>query len=177
MSNKYWIIDTDAGVDDCQALALAFACQESHNFEILAITCLAGNILLPQVVANVAETLRVSNKENIPFYVGADRPLISILRPATNIHGVDGLNNYWQREDKTIEGLVKPQSKSSIQAIIDLANEYAGNINIVTIGPLTNLALAVCQDPEIILKFNRVLVMGGSVHYRGNRSIVSEFNI
>ncbi|CAG9321296.1 unnamed protein product [Blepharisma stoltei] len=177
MSKDYWIIDTDAGVDDCQALALAFSCQDSHNFEVLAITVLAGNVLLPQAIMNIAETLKACNKENIPFYIGADRPLISTLTPATHIHGVDGLNNYWQREGKSREDHIKPQSKSAVQAIIDLAHEYSGNINIVTIGPLTNLALAACQNPEIISMFKRVLVMGGAVHYRGNRYITNEFNI
>lgn len=170
MSKTYWILDTDAGVDDCQAIILALT---SPEIEVLAITTLAGNVSLPQVLKNTAETIRISGK-SVPYYIGADRPLINKLVTAENIHGVDGLNNYWSGQSD--ENLPKPEQKSAVQAIIDLSKEYSNNINIVTIGPLTNLALAVAIDPDLPKRFNRVVLMGAAVHAKGNRSLVSEFN-
>lgn len=171
MSKTFWIIDTDAGVDDCQALILALT---SPEIEVLAITTVSGNVNLPQVIKNTAEAIRISNKP-VPFYIGAERPLISKLISAENIHGSDGLNNYWQSHSPS--NLPIPDQKSAVQAIIDLSKQYINNINIVTIGPLTNLALAVALDPDLPSRFNRVVVMGGAVHANGNRSVVAEFNI
>lgn len=70
-----------------------------------------------------------------------------------------------------------PSQKSAVQAIIELSEIYANNINIVTIGPLTNLAMAVALSPDLPNRFNKVLVMGSAVHGKGNRSITAEFNI
>jgi purine nucleosidase len=171
MSRNYWIIDTDAGVDDCQALILAL---KSPEIEVLAITTVAGNVGLQQVIKNTAETLKAC-EVSIPFYKGSEKPLINELATAKNIHGSDGLNNYW--ENRQSENQLQPENKSAVQAILDYANLYPGEINIVTIGPLTNLALAVSIDPNLPQKFKRVLVMGGAVHAEGNRKITSEFNV
>lgn len=172
MARNLWIIDTDAGVDDCQALVLAFS---SPLIEVIAITTLAGNVDLPSVLKNTAETLKVCGQSHVPYHVGAERPLISTLVTAGNIHGGDGLNNYWNTH--TAEAHPAPSSKNAVEAIIEYANMYRGQISIVTIGPLTNLALAVAIDPELPQKFNRVLVMGAAVHGKGNRTICSEFNV
>jgi purine nucleosidase len=171
MSKPQWIIDTDAGVDDCQALALALT---SPEIEVLAITTVAGNVNLQQVIKNTAETLKISGK-NVPFFVGAERPLVSQLVSAEGIHGADGLNNYW--ENRETEDLPRPGEMNAVQAIIELSKIHQGNINIVTIGPLTNLALAVAIDPLLPSRFNRVVVMGAAVHGKGNRTIVAEFNV
>ena len=91
MAKNYWIIDTDAGVDDCQALVLALT---SNKIDILAITTVAGNVALPQVLKNTAETLKICQRPDIPYFIGCERPLISKLATSTAIHGKDGLNNY-----------------------------------------------------------------------------------
>ena len=173
MAKNYWIIDTDGGVDDCQALVLALS---SPLIEVVAVTTVAGNVHLPLVIRNVAETLRICDRRNIPFYVGCERPLISTLVPAENIHGKDGLNNYWDSHNP--ENLPEPvRGKTSVEAILELSKTYAGEISIVTIGPLTNLALAIALDPDLHRKFKRVLVMGAAVHAKGNRTVCSEFNV
>ncbi|CAG9317092.1 unnamed protein product [Blepharisma stoltei] len=177
MSKNMWIIDTDAGVDDAQALVLALKCQEYHNFEVVAITSVAGNVPLPQVNKNIGEILRVCNKTHIPYYSGSAKPLINDLTDCASIHGVDGLNNYWSNPSRGAEDIPEPQSKHAVQAIIDIANEHPGQVSIATIGPLTNLALAVCLDPALPTKFKRVLVMGAAVHGKGNITVSAEFNI
>jgi inosine-uridine nucleoside N-ribohydrolase len=90
-----WIIDTDAGVDDCQALVLAL----THEIDIKAITTVAGNIPLPQVNKNVGETLRVCGREEIPIFSGAGTPFVRDPDYAMGalIHGTDGLNGYWEK--------------------------------------------------------------------------------
>jgi purine nucleosidase len=126
------------------------------------------------VVKNTAETIRLSGKP-VPYYIGADRPLVSKLVSAEGIHGADGLNNYWAGREP--QGLASPESINAAQAIIEFSLKHSGNINIVTIGPVTNLALAVALDPDLPGRFNRVVVMGGAVHGKGNRTVVSEFNV
>lgn len=172
MSKNLWIIDTDAGVDDCQALVLGLT---SNEIEVVAVTTVAGNIPINQVVVNTAETLKVCGLNSIPFHIGSQRPLISEPFTAQGIHGQDGLNNYWDSHSEL--ELPQPSSKGAALAIIDYANMYAGELSIVTIGPLTNLALAVAIDPELPKKLKRVLVMGSAVHAKGNASFTSEFNI
>ena len=90
-----WIIDTDAGVDDCQALVLAL----KSNMNVKAITTLCGNIMLPQVNKNVAEVLRVCDREDVPIYSGAERPFLQepFFGTATVLHGEDGVNGYWSK--------------------------------------------------------------------------------
>lgn len=172
MAQNYWIIDTDAGVDDCQALVLAFS---SPLIEVVGVTTVAGNVDLPKVVKNTAETLRVCGRQDVPYYIGSKQPLISPLIVADAIHGPDGLNNYWT--DRECIDLPSPAQKSAVEGILELANKYAGNLNIATIGPLTNLALAVAIDPDLPKKFKRVMVMGAAVHGKGNRTVCAEFNV
>lgn len=177
MSKNYWVIDTDAGVDDCQAMVLGISAMHRELIDIVGITAVAGNVGLPQALINIAQTLKSCGEENLPFYPGAVSPLVAPLKVAASIHGEDGLNNYWKLNGKSKEGLPSPQEKHAAQAIIDLANEYRGELSITTIGPLTNLALAVSLDPSLPSKLKRVLVMGGAVHALGNTSFVAEFNI
>jgi purine nucleosidase len=171
MEKKNWIIDTDAGVDDCQALVLALT---NPQIEVVAITIVAGNVELDKVIKNTAETLRICNKVHVPYYVGSRRPLVSKLVTAKNIHGEDGINGYWDHH--VPQDLPLPANKTAAEAILEYANVYKGNINIITIGPLTNLAIALALDPLLPEKFNRVVVMGGSIYGIGNKTITGEFN-
>lgn len=177
MSGNMWIVDTDAGVDDAQALVIALNPPAASNFEVVAITTVCGNVSLAQANQNVAEILRVSNKINIPYYSGAEKPLINKLVDCSSIHGADGLNNYWDLPGKSTDSLPKPQNTHAVQAIIDMANRYPGQLNICFIGPLTNLALAVCLDPQLPEKLKRVLIMGAAVHGKGNITVAAEFNV
>mmetsp|Transcript_34640 Transcript_34640/g.60919 ORF Transcript_34640/g.60919 Transcript_34640/m.60919 type:complete len:316 (+) Transcript_34640:1756-2703(+) len=170
-----WIIDTDAGVDDAQALVIAL--KHPEIFNLAAITVLGGNVPLQQAARNVAEVLRVCGREDVPYYCGAERPLINHPNGAELYHGADGLHGYWEaKHGDTLPTLKAPEPLHAVYAIVNAAKQNKA-LNIVTIGPLTNLALALVLDPSLADKLNRVVIMGGSVHSKGNTTPVAEYNI
>ncbi len=165
------IIDTDAGVDDAQALLLALAYQ---NTRIEAITTVTGNIHVDYVTRNVATTLKVMEREQIPIYRGADRPLVSEWTHQTAfIHGNDGLGDWADRpvSQKTAE------PEHAALAMIRLAAQYPHEITLVALGPMTNIALAVRLDPEFPSRIKQLVWMGGAVSGFGNTEVfTAEFN-
>jgi purine nucleosidase len=170
-----WIIDTDAGVDDIQALVIAL--RNPQCFNLLGVTVVVGNIPLQQASKNVAECLRVCGREDVPYFNGAARPIISEPVGAEGMHGADGLNGYWAKNHGSNEPALKPaEALPAALAIVKFANENKP-LNIVTLGPLTNLALALMIDPELPSKLGRVIVMGGAVNALGNVTVCAEFNV
>ena len=163
-----WIIDTDAGVDDAGAIMLAL---QSH-LDIVAITTLSGNTCEDNVYRNVKEILRVFEKK-IPVYRGARRPLLNQNNHCPEYHGEDGFNNYWTTHSEQ-EGWTDKSEEFAPNAIARLAKSNE-NLNIMCLGPLTNLALAFCIDES--LSFNRVEIMGGTLEAIGNTTALAEFNI
>lgn len=170
-----WVIDTDGGVDDAQALIIALRHQATFN--LLGITVVAGNVPLPLATKNVAECLRVCQREDVPYYIGADRPFVSQANGAEFFHGVDGLHGYWEKKHgANVPVLKDPESLTAALAIVKMAGECE-RLNLLTLGPLTNLALAILLDPTLPSKLNRVVVMGGAVHGSGNVTSCAEYNI
>lgn len=159
-----WIIDTDAGIDDAMALLVALA----SNVEIVAITTVAGNTTERNVYRNVLEILRITGKE-IPVYRGATRPLLNQLKTC-EFHGGDGLNNYWETHTDNFQDI---QTEHAVSAILRLSK--SDDINIICLGPLTNLAIAYLQDES--LKFASIHLMGGTINAAGNTTALGEFNI
>jgi purine nucleosidase len=170
-----WVVDTDGGIDDGQALVIAL--KHPHVFNLAAITVVAGNVSLETASKNVAECLRICGREDVPYFKGAGKPIIGPAVRAEHWHGQDGFNDYWARtHSDTLPPLKQSEQLHAASAIIKLANERTP-LNIVTIGPLTNLALALMLDPELPSKLGRVVVMGGSVHAKGNATNPTEYNI
>ena len=163
------IFDTDPGVDDAFALLYAL---NHPNINVLGITTVFGNVPVETSTKNALILSEMAHKGTI-VYQGANKPL---ERKVTNypsfIHGHDGLG-----------GTNHPQSKfnasklDAAQFIINEINENSGNINLVAVGPLTNIANAIKQDPSITSKVNSLLIMGGSWLAGGNISPVAEANI
>lgn len=164
-----WIIDTDAGIDDAQALVLALSTQ---HMSIRAITCVAGNTSLANVYRNVSEVLRICKKAEIPIYKGSDRPIISKLVPADAFHAEDGLGGYWNRTAREAPIRNDPTEHAAV-AIVRMIREKPGT-NIIALGPLTNIATALIIDPNISI--GKLIVMGGTHHSDGNVGPVQEFN-
>jgi len=155
------IIDTDAGVDDAQALMLALG---HPNAEVAAVTTVGGNVPLENVIPNVFEVLHVMGAEGVPVFPGAREPLLPGPREhAKTFHGEDGLGNYQPRAAR-----VTPQSEPAAVAIGRLARERPGELTLVALGPLTNLALALRLEPELPRLLRRLVVMGGAHTARGN---------
>jgi purine nucleosidase len=166
MSRKF-LIDTDTASDDAVALIMAL---RWPDVEVEAITTVAGNVPLEQCTKNALYTVELCGMTT-PVYVGAARPLVREPEHADWFHGKDGLGDRGYPAAK-----LQPQTKHAIQAIIDVVKANPG-IVIVTLGPLTNVALAVSQAPEIIPNVSRCVVMGGAACTVGNVTPAAEYNI
>jgi len=166
---KKIIIDCDAGVDDATALVLAI---NYTGFDILGITTVFGNAYLEQTTQN-ALTVAELSKRNIPVYKGADKPLRKPLdAPPDFIHGKDGLGNTNQPIPK-----VTFQPKPAAQFIVDVAKAYPGEVTIIAVGRLTNLAEAIRIDSTVTKNIKEVVLMGGGLHVPGNVNPVAEANV
>jgi purine nucleosidase len=163
------IIDCDPGVDDATALVLAI---NYPGFEILGITTVFGNAYLDQTTKNALTVVELS-KRNIPVYKGADKPLRKSLdAPPDFIHGTDGLGNTNQPTPKTTF-----QSKPASQFIVDVAKAFPGEVTILAVGRLTNLAAAIKLDSNVTRNIKEVVLMGGDLHVPGNVNPVAEANV
>lgn len=162
------IIDTDTGVDDAQAILLAFG---HEGTKVEAITSVSGNVDVEKTTANVLKVLDVAGQD-VPVYPGCALPLVSPPMHASYVHGKDGLGDCGIPASKR-----KPEVKHAVHALIDMANLHPGELSIVAIGPLTNIAVATMLDPELPGKFKELTIMGGAVSGKGNTNINSEFNI
>ena len=164
---KRVIIDTDPGIDDALALALAI---KSSELMIKAITIVAGNVVAEQGARNA---LRVFDAfaGNLPLvYKGAEQPLKKALRTSL-FHGEDGLGDCgWPISSRQYE------NQSAVDVMIELPKKYPNEITLICLGPLTNLALALKKDCEAIAKYKEVFIMGGAVEVPGNITPNAEFN-
>lgn len=162
------IIDTDAGVDDAIAILLALT-SPRHGVE--AITCVSGNVPVDQVIRNVPIVLDAARAGDIAIFRGADRPLVAAPLHSAHIHGQDGLGDAGFRPSER-----RVETEHAIDALVRLARENPGS-ELVTLGPLTNLALAITREPDLPKMFRRITIMGGAVRGPGNVTPASEFNI
>lgn len=164
------IIDTDAGIDDAIAIMMALT---HPNVTVEAITTLTGNVHLSNVIPNVFTILRAMGK-TVPVYPGAEQPLVADWYSASDVHGDDGLGDWPERP--AVE--VTPESEHAALALIRLANQFPGELTLVALGPLTNLALALRLDPTFPAKIARFVFMGGTIAAQGNTpNVTAEFNI
>ncbi len=161
------VIDTDPGVDDAQAIMIALA---HSGAQVEAITTVAGNVPLEQTTANACTLLDVLGCD-VPVYAGCGRPLVAPIREASFVHGQDGLGDSGYPPSKR-----KVADEHAVHALIRLANASPGELTLVAIGPLTNLALATRLDPALPTKYERLIVMGGAIRGTGNVTSVAEFN-
>ena len=164
------IIDTDAGVDDSQAIMMALA---YPGVTVEAIMALTGNTHVDWVTRNVSAILDVMHAD-VPIYRGAERPLIPGYWEPVDLMGNDGLGNYQNRpaQDRPLE------VEHAASALVRLANEAPGEYTLVALGPLTNIALACHLDPDFPHKIGKFVFMGGTISAIGNtRNITAEYNI
>jgi inosine-uridine nucleoside N-ribohydrolase len=164
------IYDTDPGVDDAMALYYALA---HPNIELLGITTCYGNVTVQQATANALYLTQLAGR-NVPVAQGADKPLVKHAEaPPDFIHGADGLGNLPSRVPTTRQADVR----SAAQFIVDMARAQPGQITMVPVGPLTNIALALQLEPQLPRLIKQVVIMGGSIAEHGNVSPVAEANI
>lgn len=162
------LIDTDPGVDDALALLMAFA---DTRHRLLGLTITAGNVGLAHTVANALKLCEVAGVD-VPVFPGCPVPLVHPADDAAYVHGQDGFGDTgYTPATKAAE------TEHAALAILRLARENEGRLLLVTLGPLTNLALALRLDPDLPARIGRLVVMGGAVTGQGNTSIPAEFNI
>ena len=170
---KKIIIDCDVGIDDALALILAF---HSPELEVLAVTGVSGNVSLEKVMKNIEKVLFLLRPFHLPFVArGAGRPLQGDPVHAESFHGEEGLGGAKIIPRKG-EAWWKPFSGSAGALIEKLARQHPGEITLIAIGPLTNLALALQRDWEGMEQLKEIVIMGGAVREKGNVTPYAEFN-
>ena len=164
------IYDTDPGVDDAMALYYALA---HPGIEVLGITTTFGNVRVEQAATNALYLSALAGR-NIPVTQGVAQPLLKPAEaPPASIHGADGLGNLPSRS--VHQHTLDP--RPSAQFIVDMARARPGEITLVAVGPLGNLAAALRLEPELPRLVRQVILMGGTVLEPGNVSPVAEANI
>ena len=165
------VFDTDPGVDDAMALYYALA---HPAIDVVGITTTFGNVTVEQATINALYLTAIAGQPTIPVTQGVQSPWVKPGEaPPAYIHGVDGLGNLPTRV--STGNLVDP--RSSAQFIVDMARAHPGEITLVAVGPLGNLALALKLEPNLPKLVKQVIIMGGTVLEPGNVSPVAEANI
>ena len=162
-----FIIDTDTASDDAVALIMAL---RWPDVDVKAITLVSGNVPIDQGVRNALYTAEVCGVE-VPVYRGADRPLVRPAAHAEWFHGKDGMGDQNYPPPKG-----KAQTGHAVDVLIETITANPG-IVLVTLGPLTNVALALRRAPEIVKNVSRCVVMGGAACTYGNVTPAAEYNI
>ncbi len=169
MTPKPLIIDCDPGVDDAIAILLALASPE--EFDLLGITTVAGNVPLALTQANARRICHLAQRPDVPVYAGCPRPLLRSLTTAEEVHGATGLQGA-----ELPEPTMALQSQHAVPWLIERLTTTPTPITLATLGPLTNLAVALIQCPAIAQGIDQVVMMGGSLG-GGNITPAAEFNI
>ncbi|KAK9814425.1 hypothetical protein WJX72_005766 [[Myrmecia] bisecta] len=168
---KLWI-DCDAGVDDAQGLMLALA---APGVDVVGISIVHGNVDVTKVSKNVARILTLCDRQDIPYYVGADEPLLGQPMDASFFHGEDGLGDVPSVAPAYDTLTLEPAAGIAAVKLSEAAQHWNGCLEVVAIGPLTNIALACKLDQNFPKRVAALYVMGGA-ETRGNISPTAEFN-
>jgi inosine-uridine nucleoside N-ribohydrolase len=163
------ILDTDPGIDDALALFLALA---SPDVQLEAVATVSGNVHVDITTRNALALLELAGRGDIPVARGCDRPLVRQPVIADYVHGRNGLGEVSLPEPRT-----RAIAAHAVDVIVEKIMASPGEITLVPIGPLTNVALAVRREPRIAQYVREVVIMGGALRVPGNVTPVSEFNI
>ena len=162
------LIDTDPGVDDAVALIMAL---RHPGARVEALTVVAGNVGLEHTVRNARYVVELCGAD-VPVYAGAAHALLREVRRADHVHGDDGLGNLGLRPRHP-----DPAPGHAADAIVELITRNPGAITLVTLGPLTNVALALLKEPRVASLVRQVVMMGGAANVVGNVTPAAEFNV
>jgi purine nucleosidase len=165
---RHFLIDTDTASDDAVALVMAL---RYPGVQVEAITVVGGNVPVDQGVQNALYTAELCGKR-FPVYHGIAAPIVRPLETAQHVHGGDGMGDI----GLPLSGRA-PTPGHAVTALIETIDRFAGEITLITLGPLTNIAVALLQDPSIAAKVENCVVMGGIGQGYGNVTPVAEFNI
>ena len=169
MPRRSIVIDTDTASDDAIALLLAV---REPAIDVRAVTVVAGNVPLDLAVRNAIVTLDICGGVDIPVFAGRDRPLHRPLDTAQWVHGQDGMGGATLPEPSRVAG-----SHDAVSVLLDIAESEPGQHDLVTLGPLTNIAAALGHDPALLTKFGHTYLMAGSPDGVGNVDALGEYNV
>ncbi|XP_059287262.1 probable uridine nucleosidase 2 [Lycium ferocissimum] len=169
--SKKVIIDTDPGIDDAIAIFVAL---QSPEIEVIGLTTIFGNVHTTLATRNALHLLEVAEKSDIPVAEGSHITITegAKLQSTGHVHGMDGLGNQNIHPPKG-----KPIEQTAAEFLIQQACIYPGKVTVVTLGPLTNIALAIQLDPEFFKNIGQIVVLGGAFAVNGNVNPAAEANI
>lgn len=164
------IIDTDPGQDDAVAILIALASPD--ELDVLAINVVAGNVSLDKTVTNALALVELAGRSDVPVYRGAVRPMVKELVTAEYVHGPTGLDGA-----DLPPPAIEAAPGHAVDRLVELLTSRDGPTTVCTLGPLTNIALALVKEPGISSKIDQVVMMGGGFFEGGNTTPAAEFNI
>jgi purine nucleosidase len=168
MTALRFLYDCDPGADD--ALAMLLALSRPDALDMIAVTCVAGNVGLDPVVNNARRILELCGRQDIPVYSGAARPIMASRGRLSIMHGSDGLAG------STLPAPTMPVAHGHAATEISRIARVEGKLHICATGPLTNLALALLLDPDLPNFISAITIMGGAAFCPGNTTPLAEFN-
>lgn len=164
------IIDADPGQDDAVAILLALASPE--DLDVLAITVVAGNVPLDLTMSNTLALVELARRTEVPVYRGSVRPMVNRLVTAEYVHGPTGLDGADLPPATTSE-----TAGHAVDKMVEVIMSRDDPVTVCTLGPLTNLGLALVREPRIVDKIDQLVMMGGGFFEGGNTTPAAEFNI
>merc|ERR1711892_772791 len=174
MVRKKLIIDTDTGIDDAMAILMALEAHKRGEIEVLAISAVVGNCSSADAERNILRTLDAAQCPEIPVYSRAACALVVPYENTEHYHGQDGFNDVVFEDAPDLGRVV--QGETAAHMICRLSQENPGEICLVAIGPLTNVATAMLNDPPLSGRLSELVIMGGNFEAIGNVSEAAEFN-
>jgi inosine-uridine nucleoside N-ribohydrolase len=170
MSRRKILIDTDPGIDDAMAIFYAL---ESPELDVVGVTTVFGNAHTETCTENALRLLEIAGRTDIPVAQGARRPLAMPYRgPADFVHGRNG-----QGDVPLAPPTTAPVSRDAAHVIVDTVMSAPGEITLVPLGPLTNVALALLIEPLLAANLAGIVLMGGNAFCGGNASPAAEANV
>jgi purine nucleosidase len=165
---KRILLDTDPGIDDALAILLALA---SPELSLEGLSVVHGNCSLEQAVRNGLSILELAGAGYIPLARGCELPLVQPSLLAAETHGNTGLGYA-----KLPEPLIQPIGQHGSDFLIEKILSNPGEITLVAVGPLTNVALAIRKEPRVVNALKELIIMGGAIRHEGNQTALAEFN-
>jgi purine nucleosidase len=166
------IIDVDTGIDDALAILYACASEDLGEVELRAVTCVSGNVDARQVAENTRALLELVGRADVEVALGREIPLVRPIETTPETHGGRGIG-YADLPPAT----TALSGRHAVDLILEEARRQPGEITLVTLGPLTNLAVAVLREPALPTLLRRWVLMGGAYRTPGNTTPMSEWNI
>lgn len=163
------ILDVDTGIDD--SLALLYACA-SPEAELVAVTCVAGNVDARQVAENTRAVLELAGRADVEVALGRETPLVRPLETTPETHGPRGIGYA-----ELPPARAPLSNRHAVDLLIEEVRRRPGEITLVTLGPMTNLAIALLREPELPRLLGRWVLMGGAYRSPGNTTPVTEWNV